>query len=1088
MNKTICLLFGIILFSTVCFAKIQFISAIKTIETSTAKETIKIEEKRIVPFSESVVAADSTLIRDKDYQIDYIQGEIKIISELEANYIQVSYLFYSPEDIPPLFNYQIHDLADSLAINSPKREIFDFWADNKKLTFSGSKTISVSIGNDNDFSLNQSMYLKLSGELSDNVFIDAQLNDSQSPITPEGNTRELSNLDEIYFKLYGKQYEIAFGDLEIEFYDTKFINYLNKFEGVKAKYFNNNELQAAIAVAKGKSADIELLGTNGKQGPYYLKPSNEYTNVKIIAGTEIIYLNSQLMQRGEDYYIDYDEGTISFQIKNIISSDSRIKATFQYSDENYRKNLYLLNNKTYITDRLSFSTHSIVSVDDKNNPLSFTLTDDNIDLLKESGDKPVYAAGDKLVDEGFGNYKKVHDGINEYYVYAPGDSLAVYDVSFTYVGENNGDYTLLGVHSYEYVGSGLGNYLPIVRLYAPEYKANWDLQLAYEHDIYQLKYEILLSDYDKNTYSNKDSSDDFSYIQDAELSFDLAELFLKPKISFGFREKKKNLITYAEIEEPYDFQFYYFHNPDSLASTSYTSKIKLNYYDKASNQLYIKLLNHNNYDEQIRLINEFRLSQQRFFPELNYNLIVGEQDLQSGEELASTNHSLMTAYQFQPFKLQLSKDLIENKDVRADTIFAAYKNMSDMIELKFNKLKYFSAGASYKQDKRYDWKGEYQQSYVADLYKTELMYAKSLNTNAVNYSHKTVDYLGNSENQKYDFVEARANNTFLNSLLQTYVNYSISNLEYYPKIRELQYVGSAQGFYDSLGVWSEDGEYDWVYAMAGKPVQTIDLKADLNGIISFNKLKLNNNFVKKFQLDSWYYVYESTKEPDKVQVYLLNHNYLMQDSTSIYSKILLRETLWYNHIPGKLIFKYVLNNEKGLDNRYQEPSKNTQKSHELQVLLNRYLEMDWELSFIAGKEYDSRYLLNTESKQSNINMKYVFSNNLIFNTKTTFSVDNNKNYLSSWSTVQKGISEDIMYFLGDRCRISSKIDFLQNTSSYTENLYLPEDKRKGTIVKWNNSVYYRFNTYTHLSFDYSGYDYPQRKTIHQVRMEVKAEF
>ena len=67
-------------------------------------------------------------------------------------------------------------------------------------------------------------------------------------------------------------------------------------------------------------------------------------------------------------------------------------------------------------------------------PLSYAITDDDIQALKDSGDQDVYEAGDRLAEGGFGAYKKVFDGANEYFVYSPGDSLAIYDISFTYVG------------------------------------------------------------------------------------------------------------------------------------------------------------------------------------------------------------------------------------------------------------------------------------------------------------------------------------------------------------------------------------------------------------------------------------------------------------------------------------------------------------------------------------------------------------------------------------------------------------------------------------------------------------------------------
>ncbi|MCB5250104.1 MAG: hypothetical protein RBS16_00920 [Candidatus Cloacimonadales bacterium] len=1071
-----------------CYADIQIKQQTKTVLISSSDEFVKYAEEETIPFSETVISKDSLLVKDSDYSIDYTKSQIKILNTTLINQVQISFSFYDKESIEPLFSFKIIDLSDSLGIKTQRANVFDIWTNDSKFTISGSKTFSVMVGNQDDFSINQSMYLKLFGEISDNVYIDAQLNDSQSPITPEGNTKELSNIDEIYFRLYGKQYEIAFGDLEIEYNDTKFINYLNKFEGVKAKYFEQNEVQAAIAVSKSKASEMEFYGVDGKQGPYYLKPTGAYTNVKIMSGTEVIYLDSQLMQRGEDYFIDYDEGTISFQIKRIISAQNRIRATFQYSDENYRKNVYLFDSKVNITDELSISTHNIISVDDKKNPLSYALTDDDIQALKDSGDQDVYVAGERLAEGGFGAYKKVFDGANEYFVYSPGDSLAIYDISFTYVGENEGDYALLGVNSFEYVGLGLGNYMPIIMIASPEYKANWDFKLDFERDFFKFNYEILLSDYDKNTFSDKDSYDDFSYIHDVDLSFNFNDLFLSPFLNFNYREQNKYLETFASIENVDDYRFYYFLDADTVSSRSYSGRVKLNYYDKLQNNLHLKLINHDNFDEQVRLVNEFKVAQHRYFPELILSNTIGKQELENNDQLSSYNHNILTSYRIKPIKLELVKDYLENKSTKNDSVYNAYKVESDRIELSLEQVKNYAGSISFKQDKQYDWLDAYQLAYVSDLYTVEASKSKNLNTNSVKFARKNIDYQGKNTNQKYDFAEFRSNNYFLNSFIQTYFNYSISNLEYYPKIRELQYVGASQGFYDSLGVWSEDGEYDWVYALSGRPIQTIDLKADLNAVLSFNKLKTNNEFIKKLQLDTWFYVYETTEESNKYQVYLLNPNYLMQDSVSIFSKRLVRETLWYNHLPGKVTFKYVYNDERGLDNRYQEISRDSQKTHEYLVLLNKLFETDWEFSFLHGNEYDSRYNLDVKSRQSYINMKYVLGNYLIFNTKLLYNFDENSNMSYEWETRQKGFSEDIMYFLGDRYRFNSKVELMRNTSSYTANLYLPENKRKGTIFKWNNSVYYRFNQFTHLSLDYSGYSYPQRNTVHQIRMEVRAEF
>ena len=174
--------------------------------------SIKLSSTNIIINSEKVYY-DSIDFESDDYQIDYQKGTITFNKAL-GNCI-IEYYIYPEHLTNRFYLFQTQEYSDTTnvqitKINSPK------FYDNTDLDITGSKTISISVANNEDFDLDQSLFLKINGKLSDEMSIEAQLSDSQTPITPEGDSRELSSLDKIFIRLYGEKYELAFGDLEMD--------------------------------------------------------------------------------------------------------------------------------------------------------------------------------------------------------------------------------------------------------------------------------------------------------------------------------------------------------------------------------------------------------------------------------------------------------------------------------------------------------------------------------------------------------------------------------------------------------------------------------------------------------------------------------------------------------------------------------------------------------------------------------------------------------------------------------------------------------------------------------------------------------
>lgn len=1041
-----------------------------------------------IPNTESITVNDTLLVKNIDYIINYYQSSVYLFKNYNNALLNISYFSYHPNWKNLYSVYEMINLSDSLKTSAVKKDPFDFLNQKSNLIISGSKSFSVSVSNQNDLSVNQAMFLNLNGEISENVLIDAQLNDNQSPITPEGDTRELSSIDQIYFKIYGKQYELAFGDLDINFNNTMFINYLNKFEGVKAKYFNKNEYQMAIAISRSKNASLTFYGVNGKQGPYYLKPEENVQSVKVISGTETVFLDSKTLSRGDDYSIDYDEGSITFTNKNFINENNRIQVQFQYSDEHYRKNTYLFNTKNQITDNLNLYSYAIMNIDDKKNPLEYSFTESEITALKNSGDQTVYVSGIQKVEPGFGRYMKVVVNEIEYYAYTEIDSLAEYNVTFTYFGQSKGDYRKLSSNIYEYIGPNQGDYLPLKKIVAPIYKANWDAILDYKNDYLNLNYESMITKFDKNTFSSKDSNDDFAYIQQLTFSLLKENNEDQPYFSITTRNKSKFIASFSELPTSENSDFYLLNYPDSLSTLFISPKVNYNYRDILYQRFYYEWIKNYSYDSHNHYYNELVLKTNTMLSKALLKNIYGTQKKNNNEASEMQEHSLNIMFDLKYSTLSLSNSLTKFINENPDSLINKTLNNSFKVDnlIKFNQS---AIQLSFKNELNKKLIDYYRNYNLINTYSASTQLVKDNHYNSISYSKKIIDYqIPSYSDQKYDLLDCKFNNHFFKSAFQNYLQYSVNNLEYYPKIKELQYIG-AQGNYDSTGVWTESGGYDWIYFISGSPEQTIDVKLDFSINTNLSNY-FKNDILDRIQTETWCLIQENSKEKDKYKVYILNQNYLMNDSTTVYGRQVIRNIIWYNLVKNKLTLKYTYLDDNTFDNRYQQLDKLNKQSHELNLSITKMNNMDFEYTLRREQNYSLKNNEKSDLIGHNILNRYNLNNSYIFNTELEYLKETNdrKNIDYSWINDKWIFKEGIMFFLKEHYRINSNIELSYTKSDYSISNYLPESKREGFSYKLNCQLFYKINQYTQLTVDYNLTQYPKSDIVHLLNVEVKAEF
>ncbi len=408
------------------------------------------------------------------------------------------------------------------------------------LSRNGNISRGITFGNNQDVFVNSSLNLQLAGKLSDNVEILAAITDENIPVQAEGNTQQLQEFDKVFIQLSNNNNKLIAGDFELKRPDSYFMNFFKKGQGgyfITEIPFNFNQpgkkrlLRSGIsfAVSKGKFAQNTLNVKEGNQGPYRLTGTNGESFVVVLSGTEKIFFNGVQLVRGvqNDYVIDYNTAELSFTVNRLITKDSRIVAEFEYSDKNYSRSLIYLNNE-FESNKLKVKFNLYSEQDSKNQPLSIELDSAKKSVMANAGDNifnAVYPTADSVqINANLVLYEKkdtlTSSGIYSIYFYSSGNDSAYWQVNFSDIGFQNGDY-VQDVNSangrvFKWVepvnGIHQGNYEPVALLITPKKQQMITTGIEYNFNKNNtLVVEGAFSNYNINLFSGKDKSNDAGY-------------------------------------------------------------------------------------------------------------------------------------------------------------------------------------------------------------------------------------------------------------------------------------------------------------------------------------------------------------------------------------------------------------------------------------------------------------------------------------------------------------------------------------------------------------------------------------------------
>ena len=417
----------------------------------------------------------------------------------------------------------------------------------------GSISRGIQVSSNSSVSLQSSMFLKIKGNLSDNYTVEGVLTDKTSPLQPIGNTRRLNDFERVLIQINGPNLNASIGDVDLKLNNGRFGRVDRSIEGINVR-FNSNRggMQGALGFSYGKNHLLQIQGKNGKQGPYRLSGKNGEKFIIILAGSEKVKLDDQLLIRGEndDYIIDYNAAEIHFTQNHILSANSRISVEFEYVPDiylaSYSFGKQLISGEVAWGDRenspfyLSAAWQDIR--DDKSNPLGNIESEQLVNIFAPLGTNTNTTELSTIVFDSLnGSYDLDSSGILVY----RGEGLGDYAAEFSYVGLDRGQYRkeINALVPYFVYDPDFGEHLPANQFIAAQSLSVFSLSGHAKRASLDANFDVGVSQDNKNLYSN-------AAVPSSKIAWDVDMGISRPKfeVRLGDRQIETGYASHDALE------------------------------------------------------------------------------------------------------------------------------------------------------------------------------------------------------------------------------------------------------------------------------------------------------------------------------------------------------------------------------------------------------------------------------------------------------------------------------------------------------------------------------------------------------------
>jgi hypothetical protein len=1010
---------------------------------------------------------------------------------------------------------------------------------------SGTIIRGFTVGTTKDFSLSSGLRLQLSGKISEDIEVVAALTDENTPIQPEGNTERLEELDKVFIQMKHPNVVGTFGDYQLTQRFGEFGVVDRKLQGLMGE-FNYADVNGYVSIAnsRGKFNTNKFNGTDGTQGPYRLSGINNERDIIVIAGTEKVFLDGIEMKRGEnnDYTIEYSDATITFTPNKLITSASRITVDFEYTDRQFARSFFGTGVSTkYFNDKLKVKVQYLREGDDQDSPIDISLSENDKNILSQAGDdrnKAVKSGVSLAEPDSLGQikgiYTKVDTTINSesfsYYVYNPGDTLSLYNVSFSYVGEGKGDYNRQSLGYYIFAGIGKGGYLPIIYLATPQLKQMGNISVdvnPIENVTLSLEYAGSL--WDRNRMSNLDDGDNYGYARNLALKIAPTQILIGDldlgKAGLSYRDRFIQS-KFTSLDRFDDVEF----------SRNYNSSSQTSLKDESLREIAINLLPIQELSitstagflrkgddfSSDRFNNLLRFTDTKTFNvEYNLDYVKSKTSLLKSNWLRHKGNAYYSVWLLKPGIDFLAEDKKDNRVTKDSLISGSLKYFEYSPYLELMQISGFKLSTKYSlRDDYLPLNGLMTKESKSKTYSLEMNYAgiKEVNTNLVltlrNKKYEDAYKVQGLLDNETILIRSRSKFTFWERLLNGDLYYEVSTQKSAKLQKVFQRVEQGTGNYIYLGDLNNNGIadeeefeptiYDGDYIQVTLPTDelfpVIDLKTSTRWKVNFAELVDKNSLFGKaisaISSETFWRIEENSRETNYANIYLLKLSTFLNQSNTIRGSNFFQQD----------IFLFENDQELSLRLRYSQRNGLVEYSNGYESSYNR--ERSLRIKFKMIKELSNQTdLVNQNDNVSGIvssnRVRQITTNNII----SEFSYRPDRD-IEVGFRIKAGQSEDThpseptiidlnsqlirfnLSFLGTgRLRIEiERNELIANTTQNSIPYELTAGNQIGKNYYWRLNFDYKLASFLQTTIGYDGRVQGSNKVIHTAKAEARAYF